>query len=254
VPKAIYTALALIGGVLFIATFAMVLGFGSGGIDRLNRLFTEEGTPWFSLVESRIGTAWLDILEVLIVLSIFSNTIASLNSVVRIQYGMGRARALPRQFGWTLPSRRTPYVAITCSIALGLAITLLGGLVWSPTSVFAFLGFGVGFAAAVTFIMIALAALRYFHRSPDGSGAFRNWVVPIVAVVILLPVVYTSFYPDPGYPLKWAPRIVIAWLLLGVVYLIWRVRTRQPVDLDYAFRDIGEPIPAEARASEPEVA
>jgi amino acid transporter len=251
VPKAIYTALALIGAVLFIATFAMVIGFGSGGIERLNNLFAEEGTPWFSLVDTQIGKGWLDALEILIVFSIFSNTIASLNSVVRIQYGMGRARALPRQFGWTLPTRRTPYVAIACSLAIGLAITLLGGLIWSPTSVFAFLGFGVGFAAAVTFIMIALAALRYFNRTPDGSSAVRNWVVPGVAIVILLPVVYTSFYPDPGYPLKWAPRIVIGWLLLGVVYLIWRVRTRQPVDLDYAFRDIGEDVPAEARATEP---
>jgi amino acid transporter len=251
VPKAIYTALALIGGVLFIATFAMVLGFGSTGIGRLNDLFAKQGTPWFSLVETRIGKGWLDALEVLIVFSIFSNTIASVNSVVRIQYGMGRARALPRQLGWTLPTRRTPYVAIAFSMAVGLAITLFGGLVWSPTSVFAFLGFGVGFAAAVTFIMIALAALRYFARAPDGSGVLRNWGVPVLAIVILLPVVYTSFYPDPGYPLKWAPRVVIGWLLVGVVYLIWRLRTRQAVDLDYAFREIGEAVPAEARATEP---
>jgi amino acid transporter len=254
VPKAIYTALALVGGVLFVATFAMVIGFGSAGIGRLNDLFASAGTPWFELVERRLGTGWLDTLEVLIVFSIFSNTIASLNSVVRIQYGMGRAGALPRQLGWTLPGRRTPYVAIAVSMGLGLAITLFCGLVWSPTSLFAFLGFGVGFSAAVTFILIAIAALRYFSQARDGGGTFRNWVVPIVAIVILLPVVYTSFHPDPGYPLKWAPRIVLFWLILGVIYLVWRLRTRQPVDLDYAFREIGEQVPPEALATEPKVA
>lgn len=80
---------------------------------------------------------------------------------------------------------------------------------------------------------------------------FRNWGVPIIAVLILLPVVYTSFYPDPGYPLKWAPRVVIGWLIVGVVYLVWRISTRQPVNIDYAFADIGEAIPAEALATEP---
>ena len=130
VPKAIYTALALIGGVLFLATFAMILGFGSHGIGRLNDLVASQGTPWFALVKSRIGQGWVDVLEVLIVLSILSNTIASTNSVVRIQYGMGRARALPRQLGWTLPGRRTPYVAIGLTMAPGPGDHAVRGLVW----------------------------------------------------------------------------------------------------------------------------
>jgi amino acid transporter len=252
VPKAIYTALALIGGVLFIATFALVLGFGQGGIGRLNDLFTSQGTPWFDLVKRRIGKGWVDVLEVLIVFSILSNTIASTNSVVRIQYGMGRARALPRQLGWTLPGRRTPYVSIILTMGLGLALTLIPGLVWSPTSLFAFVSFGVGFAAAIAFIMVALAALRYFRLAPGGSGVITQWIAPIVAIVILIPVVYTSFYPNPGYPLKWAPRAVIIWLLLGLVYLAWRVARHERVDIDYAFRDQGEEIPPEALATEPQ--
>ena len=222
----------------------MILGFGATGIGRLNDLVASEGTPWFSLVESRIGQGWVDVLEVLIVLSILSNTIASTNSVVRIQYGMGRAGALPRQLGWTLPGRRTPYVAIATTMGCVLAITLIAGAVWSPVSLFAFGGFAIGFAAAVAFILIAVSALRVLpQRLRRRPASFRNWVVPVVAAVILLPVVYTSFYPDPGYPLKWAPRMVIGWLLVGVVYLVWRVRSKQPVDIDYAFADIGEEIP-----------
>jgi amino acid transporter len=254
VPKAIYAALAIVGTILFLATFAMIIGFGANGMGRLGDLVASQGTPWFSLVKTRIGQGWVDVLEVLIVLSILSNTIASTNSVVRIQYGMGRAHALPRQLGWTLPSRRTPYVAIAVTMTMSLAITLIAGGVWSPVSLFAFGGFAIGFAAAVAFIVIAISALVYFHKVSDGAGAFRNWAVPIIAAVILLPVVYTSFYPDPGYPLKWAPRMVIGWLAVGIVYLIWRVRSKQRVNIDYAFADIGETIPAEALGTEPEIA
>jgi amino acid transporter len=254
VPKAIYTSLALIGGILFIATFALVLGFGQNGIGRLNDLFMSQGTPWFELVRRRIGNGWVDVLEVLIVLSILSNTIASTNSVVRLQYGMGRAGALPRPIGWTLPSRRTPYVAIALTMAAGLAITLIPGLIWTPTALFAFLSFGVGFAAAIAFIMIALAGIRYFRLAKPQAGLFRRLIVPVIAVIILLPVVYTSFYPDPGYPLKWAPRAAIIWLVLGVVYLLWRITRHKRVDIDYAFRDVGEDVPPEAARTEPETA
>jgi amino acid transporter len=254
VPKAIYTSLALIGGILFIATFALVLGFGQNGIARLNDLFASQGTPWFDLVKRRIGSGWVDVLEVLIVLSILSNTIASTNSVVRLQYGMGRARALPRPIGWTLPGRRTPYIAIAVTMAVGLAITLIPGLIWTPTSLFAFLSFGVGFAAAIAFIMIALAGIRYFRIAKPRAGLFRRLIVPVIAVIILIPVVYTSFYPDPGYPLKWAPRAVIIWLALGVVYLVWRITRHKRLDIDYAFGDVGEEVPPEAARTEPETA
>ena len=243
VPKAIYTALALVGGVLFLATFAMVLGFGEAGIARLNTLFGEEGTPWFALIREEIGSGWVDVLQLMIVLSILSNTIASHNSVVRIQYGMGRARALPRQLGWTHPERRTPYVAITAQTVVAVAITLIAGWIWGPTTTFGFLGFMIGLAAAVAFILILLAALRFFRRTQPGESPFTNYVVPIIGIAILIPVVYTSFYPNPGYPLKWAPWVLVAWAAAGVVYLLWRESRKERIDLDYAFREIGEAPP-----------
>lgn len=251
VPKAIYVSLALVGTVLFMATFALVLGFGEAGIDSLNDLFASEGTPWFELVRSDLGATWVDLLQLTIVVSILSNTIASHNSVVRIQYGMGRARALPRQLGWTLPDRKTPYVAIGLQSGVSVAITLVAGLVWGPETTFGFLGFMIGLAAAVSFILILLAALRYFHRERPDESPLLNYVIPMIGIVILVPVVYTSFYPNPGYPLKWAPWVLVAWTAAGVIYLLWRESRKEHIDLDYAFRQIGEEVPPAALETEP---
>ena len=252
VPKAIYTSLVLVGTVLFIATFALVLGFGESGIDRLNDLFASEGTPWYDLVRTDLNNTWVDILELMIVVSILSNTIASHNSVVRIQYGMGRARALPRQLGWTLPRLKTPYVAILLQTGVSVAITLVAGFVWGPTTTFGFLGFMIGLAAAVAFILILLAALRYFHRENPDASPVRNYLIPAIGIIILAPVVYTSFYPNPGYPLKWAPWVLVVFLVVGIVYLLWRESRKQPIDLDYAFREIGESVPEAALETEPQ--
>jgi amino acid transporter len=164
---------------------------------------------------------------------------------------MGRAGALPRQLGWTLPDRRTPYVAIAIQTAISVAITLIAGWIWGPETSFGFLGFMIGLAAAVAFILILLAALRYFHRERPSESPLFNYVVPAIGIVILIPVVYTSFYPSPGYPLKWAPWVLVAWAAAGVLYLLWRESRKQPIDLDYAFREIGEEVPPEAAATEP---
>jgi amino acid transporter len=178
--------------------------------------------------------------------SILANTIASHNAVVRIEYGMGRAGALPRPLGWTHRRYRTPVVAIAVQSGLSIAVTLIAGLIWTPATAFGFLGFMIGLAAAVAFILIMAAALRYFHRERAAEGAARNYVVPALGILILIPVVYTSFYPNPGYPLNVAPWLIVAWVVLGALYLWWRESRREIIDIDYAFREMDESAPAAA--------
>jgi len=251
VSQAIIFSLGLVGTVLFLATFALVLSFGSDGIGRLNDLFASKGTPWFAMVRERIGPGWVSGLELLIVFSILSNTIASMNAIVRILYGMGRAGALPHALGHTLPVRRTPHIAIAVMIVFTILLAVIPALVWSTTSTFTFMGFGIGFSAAVSFILIAVAALRYFQRVRDGASWLSNYVVPVVAIAILIPVVITSFYPNPGPSLKWAPWLVVGWLAIGVIYLLVREAKDQPLDVDY-FAEVDAQLPERALAKEPQ--
>jgi amino acid transporter len=238
VPRAIYTALALIGLLLFIATFAMVLGFGAEGQTRLQEAFGAEGTPWWEMIRVHLTPGWRTALQLVTIVSILANTIASHNAVVRIEYGMGRAGALPRALGWTHRRYRTPVMAIAVQSGLSLLITLGAGLIWDPATAFGFLGFMIGLAAAVAFILIMAAALRYFHRERSAEGAGRNYVIPALGILILIPVVYTSFYPNPGYPLNIAPWLIVGWVVLGAIYLWWRESRREVIDIDYAFRDL----------------
>jgi amino acid transporter len=251
VPRAIYTALALIGLLLFIATFAMVLGFGAEGQTALQDAFGAEGTPWWEMIRIHLSPGWRTALQLVTVVSILANTIASHNAVVRIEYGMGRAGALPRPLGWTHSRYRTPVVAIALQSGLSLLITLAAGLIWDPATAFGFLGFMIGLAAAVAFILIMAAALRYFHRERRAEGVGRNYVVPGLGILILIPVVYTSFYPNPGYPLNIAPWIIVGWVVLGALYLWWRESRREIIDLDYAFREMDEPAPPAGAGAPP---
>jgi amino acid transporter len=243
VPKAIFVALLSIGALLLFATFAMVSAFGVHGITALGNANTADGTPWWAaLHRAGLGTGWRDALSLVIMTSVLGNLIASHNCVVRIQYGMGRAKALPDAFGRT-GSRQTPVFAIGVQIAISVVVTLVMGFAWNATKAFGFLGFTNGLAGAVAFILVLLAAMIYFTKVEPEKGIMRNLVIPAVGIAILVPAVYTAFYPNPGPPLKWSPYVIIGWTLLGGIYLIVRHMQRSEIDLDYAFADIGETAP-----------
>jgi amino acid transporter len=154
---------------------------------------------------------------------------------------MGRAKALPSQFGLT-GARQTPYFAICVQIAISLAVTLIMGLAWNETKAFGFLGFTNGLAGAVAFILVLLAAMVYFTRVEPEKGILRNLLIPCVGIAILVPAVYTAFYPNPGEPLKWSPYVILGWTLLGGVYMLVRDReqAQSVIDVDYADADLRE--------------
>jgi amino acid transporter len=250
VPKAIFIALISIGLLLLFATFAMVEAFGLTGQDALNAATTSDGTPWWAALDRvGLGVGWRDALSLVIIVSVLGNTIASHNAVVRIQYGMGRAGALPSALGRT-GTRQTPVVAIAVQMTVSVLVCLIAGGAWDPAKAFGFLGFTNGLAGAVAFIFILLAAMVFFHRAEPAKGMLRNLLLPAVGIAILIPAVYTAFYPNPGPPNKWAPYIILAWTVLGAVYLFAREARGGKVDLDYAFGDIGEAVPDEVLAAE----
>ena len=243
VPKAIYVALISIGALLLFATFAMVSAFGEHGMAALTSANTADGTPWWAAFHrAGLGSGWRDALSLVIITSVLGNMIASHNAVVRIQYGMGRAKALPEAFGRT-SSRQTPAFAICVQIAVSVIVTLVMGFAWNETKAFGFLGFTNGLAGAVAFILVLVAAMIYFHKVEPEKGLLRNLLIPAVGIAILVPAVYTAFYPNPGEPLKWSPYVILGWTMLGGIYLLVRHMQRSEINLDYAFADLGEVSP-----------
>jgi hypothetical protein len=138
-------------------------------------------------------------------------------------------------------------VAIIFQTVCSLAIVAGVAILWNATAAFGFISFLEGLAASVAFILIMAAAVRYFQRVRPGDGFWRNYGIPLVGIAILIPAVYTAFYPNPGPPLNVAPYVMVAWLVAGGAYLVWREMRQQRIDIDYAFREIGETPPAEDR-------
>ena len=66
----------------------------------------------------------------------------------------------------------------------------------------------------VTYIVVNVGPLRFLFL----SRRVRAWeaIVPVVALVILVFVIYANVYPVPDFPFNIFPYVVAAWLVLGL--------------------------------------
>lgn len=245
IPKAIWTTLALIGALLTIVAIAFVMGMAG---PPLPKGAASSLTPWWALVQQRLGHGWAQALAISAIISILGNVIASFNAVVRLEYGMGRAKALPRLLARTLAKARTPYVAILLQASLSFLIAFGIGFRWDPSDLFGLLSYLNGLAGAIVFIVILLAGIRYFRRVERSVGPMRNLIIPVFGIIILAPAVYTSFYPFPAGSAHWGPPAIGGWIAVGLVLTFIR-KGRASATADPV---VPSPLPTPGRNRDPE--
>jgi amino acid transporter len=66
----------------------------------------------------------------------------------------------------------------------------------------------------VTYIVVNVGALRFLFLGR--RARVYEAIVPVIALVILVYVIYANVYPVPDFPFNIFPYIVAAWLVLGL--------------------------------------
>jgi amino acid transporter len=136
---------------------------------------------------------------------------------------MARTGALPPALARISSTYRTPVTAIYLQTAVAVAICLAAGLPLGPYNLFNLLGTTGTFVYIPIFILMNVAAFRYFRRQhPEEFSTVRFVVCPVVSTLALLTIGYKSVVPLPAMPVAWAPVLAGAYLLLGVAVLVGR--------------------------------
>src|SRR5260370_41531127 len=119
-----------------------------------------------------------------------------------------------------------------CAIAFveisGLPAILLVGLLLQPDYIFGFLGTIATLAVIVLYVMAHLALTLYMRR--EQRAKFTVWqhvVVPWIATLALLPVLFVTVWPEPTWPYNMTPYLFLVALLVGFAYMQWR-ESRNP--------------------------
>ncbi len=223
ISQAIMLSLGSIGVFYILTSYASAIGWGTGDM----AAFASNPNPYYVLGRSLWGVGWW-----LVVLAIINSSVgvglACTNAASRVMYTMGRASVLPSSFGRIHPVHRTPTFAIAFVQVSGMAAILLVGLLLSPDTIFGFLETMATLAVIILYAMANLALTSYMRREQRaGFTIWRHGVVPWIATLALIPVLFVTVYPKPAWPYSLTPYLFLAALLAGFVYMKW-LESRHP--------------------------
>jgi amino acid transporter len=226
IPRALYTAVVVIGIFYIVSAYAVVIGFGTNNTEA----FTTNDAPWATLGDTFWSPSVAWILSLTVLNSIFAVMVSGFSATVRVLFAMGRENVLPASLGKVNPKTQVPTRAGYVYMGFALTAVLVGGFAWDPLTYWLFAGVlgAVGFI--LTYMSIAIAVIVFYYKQHrDEFSVWRHGVLPGVGAVAMLLPLYGAFFPVPDYPLNLVPYVFVAWVLIGVLYAWYASRTRREV-------------------------
>ncbi|HSI84218.1 MAG TPA: APC family permease [Candidatus Methylacidiphilales bacterium] len=174
------------------------------------------------------------IINIGVILSFFSCTLACINSTARIVFSMARHGIFHDALGEAHETNQTPYAAVfICALITFLVPTVLVGL--THVDVFnaqGYFGTLCSFGFLLVYILVSVAAPIYLKQI--GSLRVRDIFYSVTAVIfMLMPLIASigisgsSMMPPPEYPNNLFPWIFLAYMGVGFGWFIFQ-RLRIP--------------------------
>ena len=243
-PRSVILSILILGVFLVFTYWGVITGFG---VDNIKGIQTSADLPGLALARMDWGAGWWFILLAFLS-STFAVTLATANVSTRMWYALGRNGAFPKLFAKVHPKYKTPTNAIFAQMILTLGSGLIAGWIWNSQVAF-FLLSGLVLVIGVAFVYIAanIGVTVYYWR--ERRSEF-NWlwhaILPTVASLALLYALAESYPPFcppvncPVAPNLYAPLGDIAWLVIGVLILVYYVATNKSDWLKTAGAALGE--------------
>jgi amino acid transporter len=167
----------------------------------------------FALVSGHLPTILVQVGYVLFLTSVFAALLAFHAAVARYQFALGREGILPEAWGRTHPRTGAPLLgSITQSVlALGVLIAYAAGTHADPlVYLFAWLTVVGGLGVLILMWSASAAVVAFFIRHPHREIAWRGWIAPTIAFLLLTGVLAATviglgdmLQVGPHSPFRW---------------------------------------------------
>jgi amino acid transporter len=234
-----------------LCAYAWVFGAGFGNF--VNQA-TTNADPWRALAKTFWAGGWV-LVFLAICNSIAANSNAGVNAATRVFYALSRNGLAPRPLGHTHPRFKTPHIAIIWLSVFATALALLFGWKWGPLDGFFTIATMAVPVVIVVYMLISVGCMRWYLG--PGRAQFNvllHVILPVAGIVLFFFPLYYQFYKyPPVYPEKYGNWVDIAWVVLGLVLMIWLLATRPHKldDMERVYVDDEAEAPAAPPAVEP---
>jgi len=182
IPRATFVAVIGIGVFYAISSWAVIIGAGTGAVVESAGLSPQ--TLVIDLASSYVSPIFADVLQVLLITSIFACALSFHNVITRYQVTLAQQGVLPRRLGRIDPKHNAPSGAsLVLSVITVIATVLLAVSSLDPLDIYIWL------SGASTLGIVALMALTccsvivYFRRKRSDTRLWNVLVAPIGALV-----------------------------------------------------------------------
>ena len=256
VQRAVVGSAVLIGLFYVLTTYGATVFFGPQKM----AAFTDfgGGNPWDGLARAAWGAGWV-LVFLAIANSAIANSNAGANAATRTWYAMGRIRLLPPILAAVHPRFRSPYVGVIAQLIVGVGLSLWLGFQFDPLTAFGLIATILVIVVILIYMVVNLSCIAFYWRyRRDQANLLLHGIIPVLGIAAFIPAFLTAsgikvfdFIAKLSHPLSLAGFIAGAWMVIGVLYLIYlQLRAPQRV------RDTGrifiedEPL-ADAAVQEP---
>jgi amino acid transporter len=214
IPLAVVGAVLIGGALLFISTYAMVIGYGPHHLSAL----TSNPNPMVPLGERFIGHWYGVVLSLALISATLGASLASLTLTIRLQYALGRDGILPRALGRTHPKHHSPHVSAAVAVVISYIFGVLFAVIYGVTTQYGYSGYLTGIGIGAAYLMFNIAMITYMWRRQ--RERFR-WAVHGLLGVIATSLVgfgiWASVHPLPSGPDRVMLIVFGGWLVVAVV-------------------------------------
>jgi amino acid transporter len=235
VPLAVILSTIIIGALYIFTTYAATVSYGPARFAGFAAY--ANGVPWDGLARTVSSVFWAFVLFA-IINSTLANANSGANVFTRTAFAFGRIGVFPRFFANLHPRFKSPRVGVLVELLLSLALGLALGLKYTPQVAFGILGTAIVVIVVPVYIAANLACIGFFARHRrDEQHWLSHVVVPIIGALLLIPGFFSvaGITGVPGLrfisaltsPYKYAPYAMAAWVVVGIILLLW-LRARRP--------------------------
>ncbi|CAJ1500997.1 APC family permease [[Mycobacterium] burgundiense] len=191
IPRATYAAVLIIGAFYAITCWAFVVAIGPDNVAAVaQQTLDGEANMLLDTTNDTLGRLGRDIVNVLLLTSLFACVLSFHNVIARYQFVLGGKGLLPRRLGAVHPGHQSPAFSSLVQTVTATVIVIIFAILGIDPLVGVF-GSMAGVATVGMVLMMlttTLAVLVYFLRNSEAARG-RLWqtrVVPVAALLGLL--------------------------------------------------------------------
>lgn len=187
IPRATYIAVGIIGVFYAISSWALVVGWGPSAV--VQEATEKPGSFMLEATRTYVGTVGHDIMNVLLLTSLFACVLSFHNVVARYQFTLASEGHLPAKLATVHPLHGSPS---TSSIVQSITALVFVGVfsVFSIDPLVIVFGSMAGVATVgmmLLLILTSIAVVKFFATHPElGTSVWKGRVAPIVSTVAVI--------------------------------------------------------------------